>query len=89
VSEDVFASTRTPTQKDDGSCSGNAPTRIGNGVVTYDLIVTEQANIVAARRTKSIDGNDCNFIGDWKNKSISGQYFCKNGGPYNWSAEMK
>jgi uncharacterized caspase-like protein len=84
-----LAGTWTLTRKDDGTLTGKGDIRNGTFRVTYDLVVIERNGIVTAQRTKSSDGNDCNFTGNRNGKVIIGQYFCKNGGPFNWSAEAK
>ena len=84
-----LAGTWTLTRKDDGTLTGKGDIRNGTFRVTYDLVVIERNGIVTAQRTKSSDGNDCNFTGNRNGKAIIGQYFCKNGGPFNWSAETK
>ena len=89
VYEQTSPGTWTLTRMPDGSYTGTGQVRTPNQTVTYNLVVTELAGIVAARRTNSSDGNDCNFSGNRTDQSISGQYFCKNGGPYQWSAQTK
>ena len=57
-----------------------------HGTVTADGKYTKSGNTVSIARTGSSDGNDCNYSGTISGKSISGTYFCKNGGPYRWNA---
>lgn len=60
--------------------------RYGGNVLTANCVVIRQGSRVAVSKRDVSDGNPCNYFGDVSGKSISGQYFCKNGGPYNWSA---
>lgn len=58
----------------------------GHGIVTANGKYSRSGNTVSIERTGSSDGNDCNYTGNVSGKSISGTYFCKNGGPYKWNA---
>ncbi|MBI1211808.1 MAG: hypothetical protein GC190_10130 [Alphaproteobacteria bacterium] len=72
-----------------GAWSGHGYVRSGGGEVRYDIEVIERGDTVAAHRTNSSDGNDCMFYWTRNSDSVSGDYFCRNGGPYHWSAVME
>lgn len=58
----------------------------GGSTVTAEGSYVRSGNQISVSRTNTSDGNDCNYTGTVSGKSISGTYFCKNGGPYRWSA---
>ncbi|WP_420208066.1 hypothetical protein [Candidatus Electronema sp. JC] len=78
------------------SCSGDAETwtvtQTKQGTMTANLTVYRgyKGKGFMAMKRNVTDGNDCNYIGavigdmTQGKYSIKGQYFCKNGGPYNW-----
>lgn len=49
---------------------------------------TKNGDSVSIERTGSSDGNDCNYTGNISGKKVSGTYFCKNGGPFQWNATI-
>ena len=57
-----------------------------HGTVTATGRYTKSGDSISIERTGSSDGNDCNYSGRISAKGISGTYFCKNGGPYQWNA---
>jgi len=80
------------------ACSGSgetwAVTQTSSSGKTMTAAITvyrgyKGKGFIAVKREVT-DGNDCNYIGEVKGDmaqgqyGIKGQYFCKNGGPYNW-----
>jgi hypothetical protein len=60
--------------------------RSSNSVLQANCIIIRQGNRVAISKRNVSDGNPCNYFGEVKGLSASGEYFCRNGGPYSWSA---
>jgi hypothetical protein len=60
--------------------------RNGNNQVTAEGLFIRSGNLVAIARTKSSDGNDCNYTGTITGNTVAGTVFCGSGGPYRWSA---
>lgn len=57
-------------------------------VLTAKCTVIRDGNFVAVTKRQVSDGNDCNYFGQQEGSRISGTYFCKSGGPYNWTATV-
>jgi hypothetical protein len=62
--------------------------RAGNTVLLGNCTIIREGNLVAVTKRELTYGNDCNYFGRQDGASISGRYFCKSGGPYNWSATV-
>jgi hypothetical protein len=58
----------------------------GSAVFRAHGIYLRSGNVVSVARMNSSDGNDCNYIGTISGNRIVGTYFCRNGGPFSWSA---
>jgi hypothetical protein len=56
---------------------------------TFQTTVFINGNAVSIRRYNSADGNNCNYTGNIKGNSVSGNYFCNSGGPYYWQGSIQ
>lgn len=54
--------------------------------LTATIVVTESGNTVSAKKINSSDNNNCNYSGTRNGNAVQGDYYCSNGGPYEWHA---
>lgn len=59
-----------------------------SGRVTAVLMISRVGDQVTVARRESSDGNNCDYTGTVSGASVSGTYYCGNGGPYEWSATI-
>ena len=60
--------------------------RNGDRQLTAEGYYIRSGNVVSISRTKSSDGNDCNYVGTITGNQLVGTLFCSSGGPYRWTA---
>lgn len=62
--------------------------RSGATVLQAKCLVIRSGVFFAIEKRQVSDNNSCNYFGRKTENQISGEYFCSNGGPYNWSATV-
>lgn len=62
--------------------------RNGGQSLTAKCTVIRDGNKVAVSKRQVSDGNPCNYFGEMTDGRIKGQFFCRSGGPYDWSAQV-
>jgi len=63
---------------------GGPCTPRSGAVVTANITATISGDAFAAKKRNVSDGNDCDYSGTVRGSSITGHYFCKNGGPFEF-----